>query len=436
MKVKVTLPQGYGRSHLGSDSFVRSEPTFNVEAFGDDGGRVQDPYPSSVKMGPEMYEFLSRIMPAIAARRGEDLSYNGVVQSRPRSNKERFAYYGFGINPLTNRQNEGVGLIGYGDVEHPPVSRFGTQPASGKPNHLYTMRLDAPSPHGSNSRSSVLTNILNDSWDFSPLLAPLYDFQDPDYDPDNDPDKKGPKLTDHWVPRNNPDGTAMFTPEGKRVWMPIPLVQDLPIYNMKHPMWGEDPERAWNLVNDIPSAYDWRGWGKAPSFANFRGETSRTDSGAIRPRDYLLENTKMADRPGYFVGVPHIKGDRHENLRDIKHERKADKIKAAHGRESDRIAQEKGLEDMSGAKRRQYYRALVGKMFFDQYKPILEARGVTPEEKNDVIRFAKDSGFDKYNKLPDDESKMIVILDDYVKDKAMRDSVKNIAGAVQDGPNG
>ena len=520
MKVKVTLPRGYGRAYSGADRFEKSAPTFDVEAFDDMGNAIQDAYPSRVTMGPEMYNFLTRIMPRLAARRGEDLNYEGIVESnRKLPNAPKYAYYGFGNNPL-GLENTGIGLIGFGDTITPGAGSFqfvrdgagnkewkyvpthngfGVDPVTKIPNFVYSRLLDAPSPNGLSTKSEVLTNILNDSWDFSPLLAPLFPYTDLEYNKDNDPDKKGPRPTDHWVPKlkaeaeahrgkynvstkNGPvtkTGNITNLDDRKMQWIPIPLVQDMPIYNLKHPMWEENPEAAWNLVHDPASALNWKEWGTAPSYADYTGLTSATEGGEVRPRDYLLYNSRMAQKPGYFEDFPNIKTtfeknkegvyeqqgkdfsdfkkNAHENFRDVKGQRSVEKLQREH-EEASKEFEEAHLKDMqqktfdaaknfnknhlrpddamvnraSNKDMKAFYRALVGKAFFDQNKPLLEARGITPEEKNAIYHYAKDQGWEKYNKMPDDETKMIYILDDYAKNKKDREQQDNILAGVKE----
>ena len=452
MKVKVRLPGDYGRAFAGKDRFVKSEPVFDIEAFDDRGNRVQDPYPAKVKMGPDMYELLSYIMPSLAARRGEDLTYEGKVEQKPRKTKARYAYYGLGRNPETGLDNDGIGLIGYGDTDIPNISKLGY--LNGTPNYMYSRLLTAPSPLGSNSRSQVLTNILNDSWDFNPLLGPLYEYTDLDYDEAADLAGKGPKPTDNWVPRTDPvNGGLMRRKDGSVVFMPIPLVQNLPIYNLKHPAWREAAEKGWNLVNDPASYMDWASWGKAPSYADYTGHTSKTDKEEkLRELDYLLYNMKLADTPGYFENFPELKSGAHENVRDIKGQRSVEKIAAAREKAAKEFEKDHAEEmqkhfdkthlrpedefKTSVKNMKQFYRALVGKAFMPDNSKLLETRGITPEEKNDVIKFAKNQGFDKYNKIPDNETKMIYILDDYSKNKKNNDTISNIVAGIKEPFNG
>lgn len=454
MKVKVTLPGGYGRTFLGKDEVIKSAPTFDVMAYDDNGNRIQEPYPTKVKMGPDMYEFLSYIMPRLAARQGEDLKYEGNVFQKPRKTKAKYAYYGYGTDPDDpgNVHTDGIGLIGYGDTDTPNISKFGY--INGVPNYKYSRLLDAPSPLGSNTRSQVLTNILNDSWDFSPLFGPLYQYKDMEYDAANDPEEKGPRPTDHWVPRVDPKtGEFMRRDDGSIIFMPIPLVQSLPIYNFKHPKWEENPYEAWDMIKDPKSAMDWRFWNKAPSFADYTGKSSRTDKEEkLRPMDYLLYNMKLAEKPGYFEDFPELKSGAHEGVRDVKGQRSVEKITEArkeaakqfekdYQEEKDKKAaatfnkthlRPEDTIKTSNKNMKQFYRALVGKAFLPGNEKLISTRGISPEEKNDVIKFAKDQGFEKYNKIPDSETKMIYILDDYKKSKEGKDTQNNILSGIKE----
>lgn len=443
MKVKVTLPYGYGRAFLNPEKFVRSAPRFNILAYDNDGNRIQDAYPESVQFGPDMYDLLNRILPRIAARRGEDLNYEGKVEVKPRKAKERYAYYGFGNNPLSlgNTENLGIGFIGFGDTPSPKTN---------KDNFLYSMKLDAPSPHGSNSRSQVLTNILNDSQDFSPLLAPLYNFTDTKYNEADDLEGKGPRPTDHWVPRVDPvTHQMMLKDDGTPMWIPIPLVQDMPIYNFKHPLWEQDPEAAWNLVHDIDSAFDWQKWNKAPSYADYTGLTSVTNKGDIRPRDYLMHNSRMLDRPGYFEDWPELKKNAREHFRDIKGQRSVEGILDAReeaAKEFEKAHQEKlqqahnerfyrpdderhtGLGKQGNYYKTLIHRGLQNTDILEQFKGKLDSG-----DEKAIKKFIMQPGsFSKYNQQSSDEDKLIAILRDYSDSKDKDNTQSNILSGVKE----
>ena len=60
------------------------------------------------------------------------------------------------------------------------------------------------------------------------------------------------------------------------------------------------------------------------------------------------------------------------------------------------------------------------------------SRGLDPSENNAIVKFAKSQGFDKYNRLPSDEAKMIVILDDYKKNKDSQLTQNNILRGIKE----
>lgn len=451
MRVKVKLPYGYGRAFFGKDKygkpmFTVSRPRFQIlSALKDDGSFLPDSVyiPKSIEMGPEMYQFLN-YMPNVAARENEDLHYDAEVEPRPRKNvDDTYAYYGFGNNPdaIGNTENNGLGLIGYGKTQVPRGSLFDT--------FVYSKKLDTPSPNGENKKSAVLSNILNNSWDFNPLLGPLYEFTDTSYDPNNDPENKGPKPTDHWVPYIK-DGKFVFRPDGTQVFRPVPLVQSLPIYNFKHPMYKEDADRAWQLVHDVPSALDWSSWGAAPSYADYNGLINTNKKGDPKVLDYLLANSKLAAKEGYFEDWPDIKKDAYQKVRDVKGLRSVEKLKAAREKDIDDLKKEQdkariilhsknhmtedgakmSREDMKEAYRRMFF------LFAKNHPEVLVAHGVDPSEKNKVAKFVREQGFGKYNVLPSDDAKMLVILDDYKKHKDEEATQSNILDGVREPFNG
>lgn len=452
MKAVVTLPYGYGRAYYDKDRFAKSAPVFDVSVFSDNGNAVQEPYPYKVKMGPDMYNFLSRVMPALAARKGEDLTYEGVVENRRKYRPGFYAYYGYGNRPeayLGSNYDTGVGLIGYGDTPSPKRS-FGKD-YSGHDNFLYSVELDSPELNDNESKSKILTNILNDSWDFSPLLAPNYHFTDTKYNAEEDLLGRGPRKTDHWVPRVDKNtGLVVYKEDGVTPqFVPIPLVQDMPIYNLKHPAWGIDPEAAWNMISDPESVMDWRKWDKAPSYADFTGRMARTNKGVIRPRDYLLYNSRIAARDGYFEDYPELKEKAHEKFLDIKGQRSIEKIAEARKEAAKEFARDMKEEqqklrdehffrpddDKSTGigKQSNFYKILVHKGLHDpvvleHYKDSLSA-----DDEKAVKKFVMQPGsFSKYNQYSDDNAKLMAILNDFLKYKEDSNRHSNIISGVKE----
>lgn len=494
MKVNVRLPMGYGRAYNGSKGFVKASPTFEIEAFDDMGNRITDPYPSKVKFGPEMYNLLKKILPGIAASHNEDLHYNGDVEVQKQGRlkqPQKYAYYGLGRNPLTNTENNGVGLIGYGDTET-PAKESGT-PISGFLYSMLNKEEPVRTPKGSISRSAVLTNILNDSQDFSPLFAPIYDYTDLSYDPRLKTDRQlvkeelarrkggnisdflntpqaitsdeindfiskyNPRITDNFVPRIDPNtGGPMKRPDGRRVFVPIPLVQDMPIYNFNHPMWEKDPEAAWDLVNEQTKDY-WEHWGTSPRYADYTGLTAIDDNYNSKMRDYFETNAKLAGRPGYFEYAPDAKNRGREAFRDSKHNKHADRYVAARKqkaeseqmeRDSDRLrkSQEAFAKNhiasegsdrkdkyKNSLERGQFYNAVVHHIFDEgsDSASIAKDLGVTPDDEKAMKRFAKDNMM-KYNQIDSDDVKRLIILKDFVKSKSEGNTQSNIINGVKE----
>lgn len=453
MKTVLRLPYGFGRAHMGDGKFTRAEPVFDVRMLDDEGNNVTDAYPSQVRFGPELYRFLRQLVPAIAARRGEDNVFEGIVDRRPSNVKEQYAYYGVGgVNPLTGTLNPGLGLMGFGDNPHP--NGFGANAGKNMGDVLYVRKANAPSPIPTKDRSGVLTNILNGSQDFNPFFAPVHKFVDPDYDPKNDPEGKGPRPTDVWVPRKDPaTGHVMTRPDGSKVWMPVPRTQPLPIYNFSHPKWEEDPEAAWDMVRDAETLRDWKGHGIANASANFEGETRMSKrSGEPFPYDFYENNLKVAATPGYYDDDPGLR-DAYEKLKAYRLGKKWDSVRRA--REDDVAGYQDGLREAAEAKKasatvandeggetsfmgrnggtsglRNRYRGVINAMLKSQnFADRLSNMGVTKDDRPKMLDMIMRQP-DKYNKYANDDAKMLVILDDYGKERGDADRRGNIVSGV------
>ena len=228
----------------------------------------------------------------------------------------------------------------------------------------------------------------------------------------------------------------MLNSEGKPVWMPIPLTQDLPIYNFSHPMWDTDPAKAWGLIHDPSSALNWKSWGKAPTFADYTGKTSMTAKGAIRPRDYYLANLKIAGRPGYFEDLN--KEDLHQALRQYIHDEKIANRNAAieedvadYQKEQQELKEKKLARSlitnsageqhqligrkggMSGV--RDVYNGLLRHMYKDpSFETKLNQMCIDKEDKKDILDFIMQHP-EKYNSVQDYDERTLLILDDFAK---------------------
>lgn len=460
MKTVLHLPYGFGRSAIGKYAFNRAQPVFNVKMLDDEGGNISDAYPSSVRFGPELYRFLRQVVPAIAARRGEDNVFEGIVDPRPQNIKDQYAYYGwYGENPITHRPNPGYGLVGFGNDPNPGNMVTGSGSimhdlgkSTGSIENV--VKLAAPSLIPSKNKSQVLTNILNGAQDFNPFFAPVHKYVDPDYDPNNDPDGKGPRPTDRWVPRRDPvTGMPMYNDQGKQLWMPVPRVQLLPIYNFSHPKWEEDPEAAWDMVKDLESLKDWKNHGIAPAYSDFKGETHMSKrSGEPFPYDFYEQNMKVASTPGYYDDDPDLQ-DALDKLKQYQLDRKWKGIYAAREADVDAYQQEKVVEaaqskakgmvsnanggesDLTGKKGdmsqvRNRYRGVINVMLKNpNFADRLSGMGVSSGDRIPMLDMIMKQP-DKYNKYQDDNAKMLVILDDYGKERDAVDRRNNIVSGV------
>lgn len=355
MKVKVHLPSGYGRfveDYKGTGP-LKAAPMFHISGVSDSGNSIPE-LNRSVRFGPEFYNLMHRVVPGIAARLGEDYSYIGDVESRKhRAPDVKYAYYGFGPTPLMpNSELPFVHLYGYGN-----------KPIDSGMGFVYSQELDAPSVHGGKDKSEILTNILNDSEDFSQLFGNRLAFKDPDYPWDQDPEGKqllsfkngkwyGPRFTDVWIPRLDENGRVKRKEDGTMDVMPVPRVASLPIYNFRHPMWLDDPEKAWTMLDDPKALRDWRSWGVAPTYADYTGKVSRTKKGDIRPMDYMLNNLKLADKGGYFLDFVEEHGGPkavHDMFREYTSDAKIAKRLAAIEEEADKMEADMTPEDKKRA---------------------------------------------------------------------------------------
>lgn len=435
------------RSYIKRDTgeLIRAIPTFSMRATYDSGDRLTE-LPESVYLSPDFYRLITRILPGLAAAKNESVHYTGSVISDKSDIVPAgyYAYYGYSrphgrIGPAEPR---GIELLGYGKSAFPSSQRFGS--LNGKPNFVHSEKLDKPltlkeSIINNKRKSDILTNILNDSLDFNPLFGPKYVFEDVEYDPANDPDKKGPRPTDHWVPKQV-NGVPVLREDGTQVYMPVPYTMELPIYNFKHPMWEKDPEAAWALVTDVNSPDEWATWGTAPSHATYDGTTRMTEGGKygmseLSPIDYYKVNMRFANKPGYFEGF--------ENIKDLAHRRAAERTYL--GSRKSEIAklkkQEEATRQQIQAQRyltpedtrrstigyqSDYYRKLIHDSLMrnqPDLRPYIDAdpelsaifrNGVTRDlEKNIKHFYGRYGSFEKYNSVSDPAIKMVLLLRDY-----------------------
>lgn len=458
MIARISIPGTLARAAVfpdektGKHDLLISKPTFEILAEDDNQRRITD-IPFRVKMGPELYDLLKRILPARAAALNEDLRFSGHVPEPVRTDKDQYAYYGFGKNPLTKLENEGIGLIGLGSTEFPSASRFGKS-MSGRPNFIYSQKLEPKPAKSSTTKSVILSNILNDSFDFNPLLAPRYEYNDPDYPGKHDK----PMPTDHWIPVYN-NGKPVFRPDGTQVFKPVPLTQHLPIYNFNDPKWpshyaeyftGNNP-----FINDSLDA--WRQWGDAPTYATYTGMLARgiktnPVTGVVEPGDtksfnYANRNLLFAKKPGYFTHVPGLHEIAEDEIKNIKREiaRKRDRdfvnknvqeYAAEHAAKKQLkgiLLQSKSYLRPSDTKtsglydQTQYYKNLIFRSMMKNDPDIRDRIHAIPALRKtigddidnlalmkDVQKFyIKHGDYSNYNMKEDPVDKMIAILTDY-----------------------
>lgn len=202
-------------------------------------------------------------------------------------------------------------------------------------------------------KSAILTNILNDSLDFTPLLGPeLRDFVDP---------KGKGRITDVHIPRR----VGLWSPDRRST--PHYVRGMYPLYNFKSDMWKDFGPDIYSRLDTI--GFDPRKWGSAESFADFDGHTMANSKGDVVPLDYLHQLLKHYKR-GYYhnVGLPDILGqDPMSMLQSIttqkKHEKKATTTKRVEGRQEREMVSDKtnatSWRGMSDGKRAESFRSLV-----------------------------------------------------------------------------
>lgn len=180
-------------------------------------------------------------------------------------------------------------------------------------------------------RSAMLTNILNDSLDFTQLLGPeLRDFVDP---------KGKGRLTDVNIPRR----VGLWSPDRRST--PHYVRGMYPLYNFKSDMWKDFGPDIYSRLDAI--GFDPSKWGSAESFADFDGYTKLNKAGDAVPLDYLHQALKHYKR-GYYrhAGLPDILGqDPMSMLQSItsqkRHEKKSATTRKIEGRQEREMSEGK-----------------------------------------------------------------------------------------------
>lgn len=417
MHAEVLMPH-ITRSELGNKRFVKAAPNMVLRMFPDSayekelqrrGGtnglnglydyfdKRDDDYAFS--FGPDARRAIRELVPDTARRIGEDVHFHGIVGGK---------------------DAKGLGYV-------------------------------------SPEKSAILTNILNGSQDFSPLLGPLYSYTDTEYDPENDPEGRGPRPTGEWIPRRDENGNVMYREDGKMVMRPVFPFMSMPIYNFSHPLWDEDPEKAWNMVNDYGSALDWLKWGNAPMFADSLGRTVMrnirgVEDASPRDIDYYLTNMKRLAKPGWFEGFEGLdKGSAKglldsykSSLRDKAAEDRqlasyvdaatkqteADRAEQAASRHADWHFTPSETDGRSRGAMKDTYRAMIHNAL--STPEIVKAFGLSEEDEAPMQDFLKRKGINKYNRIENDADKRFAVITDYLNEREAQESQGNIAGALKE----
>ena len=488
MIATLTAPGWITRSKYDPENkkYYDASMGFDISAVDDKGNRIEE-LPKYVDFGPDLYRLLKHTLPAAAARLNEDLKYKGVVPNKPLKPHDLYAYYGYGdagpsenVNePLSNATSPVVGyhfareqkgprlrLLGYGETPFPVnKNAFGVD-YTGQPNYKYSEKLLRDSPIEHASKSEILTNILNYSNDFSPLFSPLYNFVDTLYNPKNDPQNHGPRPTDQWIPRHDKFGNIMHKPDGTKMWMPVPRVQNLPFYNFNSPMW-EDEDNAkllWDKFQKSFDPTDFDDWGETPVYARYDGMPvgrfdNRTQEFINTPLDYPMFNLKLANDAGYFEFAPELKAKAHEKYRDRKGYKiklKVDRaqqeqvakdsaaIQAAKIEHAKQAAKEQffktrdkngeGGKTFSNNEQRAYYTSMLKGTFRKNPDLALRAiqNGITTDDISAMVRMVLDNP-SKYNEIGSNnkEAQFLSIVNDYYNLKQKQASAKNIVQGLK-----
>ena len=331
MKVRFHLPFDYPKFDPNVD-YQKKVPVFDISATDDDGNPIPE-LSRRIPFGPEFYDFVTKKLPAMAGHYGVPIPI-GDVGERPIINPEavkhlpKYAYFGYGpLNSLLNTAGEPyypgtVNLMDFSDKEYPtgPGQKYlyarptvpkyttdgkGAVFSDDSAGDLFGTNLTKAEAMEraadrvrdvAMKKSDRLTNILRESMDFSPLFGGTVPYRDEE-------DEKA--ISDVWIPIRDANGNPKLNKEGKPIWIPAPQIRELPIYNFNHPMWGQNPKAAWDMLkgyNDTALGVEgdnpilhWIRWGDTPVYANIKGEIERTSTGEPRKYEYAFENSKLAD---------------------------------------------------------------------------------------------------------------------------------------------
>ena len=393
MKVKVKMPGDYVRHIImePGKSDILAKPTFTIEPYTDDEVLMND-LVTQMPYGPEFYNYITKVLPRIAARNNEGLIFSGEVgERRPNRVSDRLAdtFYGhpmydyYGIDEENNPEGDRLMWIGEGTAAHPRnLPGFIHSIYKGWKDPDYRRYKDS-----AQKKSDILTNILNLSHDFTPLLGPKTPYRDPDYPWDKYP-KGNVKVSDEdynrkirsrihsleqelkypssrlprdpasikdeikfwkenynkgFLPAPGDDIIPLTvkdvkTGEDKRIFIPTAHILNMPLYNWNSRLfdfYGDKPEQIWKMFENKDTKNDWSQWNKANQIAMYNGEIDPKYN-VNSPYEYLVENAKLAGK-GYFdkylrsldikPNLPEEKTVEREVVKDGKKQTVTDKVR-------------------------------------------------------------------------------------------------------------
>lgn len=297
---------------------------------------------------PELMYYVDNIVPRFANMNNDDIHYNVALKDKPQLRSHppisRIAY-GYGTNMFDPKKTDGFNPLAYVSGDEPSKYQFYKadftpyqkidsdsdfsyiEPLSDEEKDtVNSMRPQGRSYDGLLNR---LSNVLNDSHDFSPVLAAPYDWYDYDWYKLPEESRKYPS------PRPSPLWTLIIDKEtgmpkvdpktGKFKMRPVPDMPSLPTLNYKHPLIVEGDPNTYTALPDAfnkpGDEYDWEKWGIAPTYADLTGQTKMSKPTERHPDpepleyDYMYENLKRAQKEnaydnevaksGYFTGSPY-----------------------------------------------------------------------------------------------------------------------------------
>lgn len=297
---------------------------------------------------PELMYYIDNVVPRFANMNNEDTHYRVALKDKPQLKSHppisRIAY-GYGTNMFDPKKTDGFNPLAYVSGSHPAEYKFYKadftpyQSIDSDSDFSYIEPLSDEEKDAVNSMLSQgrtydgllnrLSNVLNDSHDFSPVLAAPYDWYDYDWYklPEESRKYPSPRPSPLWTPIIDKEtGMPKINPKtGKIKMRPIPDVPSLPTLNYHHPIIDSaDPNTYTTLpdaFNEPGDEYDWEKWGIAPTYADMTGQTKRSKPTKRQPDpepleyDYMYENLKRAQKEnaydgdiaksGYFVGSPY-----------------------------------------------------------------------------------------------------------------------------------